>query len=142
MFRNKIDITVGKHLEIIILRFGKLVWDQGDNRLDAWLQSGSQNNNLNKSVTTEQYNEIKTFIGNLYSQQDKLSRAKIIFRNNSFTVNQIIEIGRLFFSENYKYDFSIFAYDYCNEKGMYFKVADIFFAANYKNALLQFLANK
>lgn len=142
MFRNKIDITVGKHLEIIILRFGKLVWDQGDNRPDAWLQSGSQNNNLNKSVTTEQYNEIKTFIGNLYSQQDKLSRAKIIFRNNSFTVKQIIEIGRLFFSDNYKYDFSIFAYDYCNEKGMYFKVADIFFAANYKNALLQFLANK
>ena len=39
VFNNDVTLTAQKHLEVMVLRFGKVVWDAGDIVKDDWNQT-------------------------------------------------------------------------------------------------------
>lgn len=154
VFNNTVNLTAGKHIEVVVLRFGKVVWDEGFITDDDW-NDGSNNgpigggigNNGNgystqQAVNDAQFKEIKSAINKAFSDNDKLVAAKAIMKNNWFNINQIKELTRLFFYDDKKLIFLKEAYDNCTEKGSYFTLADLLFSETSKNDFMKWLGGK
>ncbi len=152
VFNNTVNLTAGKHIEVTVLRFGKVVWDEGFLSDDEWNDGygsgpigGTGNNGgygAQQPVTEAQFKEIKTAINRAFSDGDKLVAAKAIMKNNWFTVNQIKELAKLFFYDDKKLQFLKEAYNNCTEKGSYFTLADLLFYDSAKNDLMKWLGER
>jgi hypothetical protein len=149
VFNNNITLTAYKHMEIMVLRFGKVSWDEGYIVKDTWNESyqNPQGNNqtnrqTNQAASDEQFQQIKKAITNEFSDADKLRTAKVILKNNLLNTTQIRSIMKLFFSDNEKLQFAKFAYDYCTDKGSYFTLGNEFFSSGDKDKLMDFINSK
>lgn len=153
VFNNTVNLTAGKHLEVTVLRFGKVVWDEGFVSDDDWNDGygtgpigGTTGINggygAQQPATEAQFKEIKSAINKAFSDGDKLVAAKAIMKNNWFTVNQIKELAKLFFYDDKKLQFLKDAYNNCTEKGSYFTLADLLFYDSAKNDLMKWLGER
>jgi len=148
VFNDKVTITAGKHLEVVVLRFGKLVWDYADIEPDTWASVSNPGSNGNTSgtagtmVSPNDFKDIKNAISAEWNDEGKLQKAKVIMKYNLFSVAQIEELARLFWNDDFKCSFLIIAFDYCAEKNKYFKLADLLWNSSNKKKLMDYLATR
>lgn len=69
---------------------------------------------------------VKSSIQDADFENTKMSTAKTILGSNCLTVDQVVEICKLFDFENTKLEFAKFAYSHTYDKGNYFKVNTVF----------------
>lgn len=155
VYNNTINLTAGKHLEITVLRFGKVVWDEGNIVSDTWsnsynnpspLGSNSNNNNNNSSswkvMDTGEFAKVKNRVNSEYSIDTKLAVAKASIKNFWITTNQVKELCQTFYSEDYKVALAKYAYDNCSDKGEYLSLLEIFYLSANKKELLDYINSK
>ncbi len=77
----------------------------------------------NKTVHTGKndfnFKKLKHKIRSLYSDNDKLRKAKNAIKKHNFNSYQIYEIMLLFYSDNVRLKFAKYAYDYCTDTEKY-----------------------
>ena len=148
VYNDNITLTGGKHLEVCILRFGKMAWNEGSIYADDWIDgtgnsgAGGNTNNVGAAANEEQFAKIKQAISSSFSDQDKIATAKAVLKNNWLTVVQIRKLTSLFFYDNYKLQFLKDAYNNCTEKGSYFTLADLLFYDSAKRDLMNWIASQ
>ena len=150
VFNNNITLTAYKHLEITVLRFGKTAWDEGPIVSDSWWDgsvnpiggNGSNNNSSNQSVDENTFNKMKKTISDATYDNQMLSTAKVVMKNNWFTTAQIIELCKLLSYDNNKLALAKYGYDYCMDKNQYFTIADVFDYPSNKSSFMEFLNGK
>ena len=69
----------------------------------------------------------------------RLSTAKQIVANNPMTVNQIVQICRLFTYESNKLEWAKFAYPYCIDKNKYYMLNEVFTYNSSKDELNEYI---
>ncbi len=108
------------HTEIAVMRFGKLVWDESAIVSDDWADTynnpiGNNNSGNNtqgyQTVSNGDFGIMKKTISEAFSDNNMLSTAKAVIRNNYLSVAQVTEITKLFFSDLPKLNFLKYAYD-------------------------------
>lgn len=77
-------------------------------------------------MTSTDFNDGKSSIESKTFADSKMTIAKQITKNNCPTAVQIRDYAKLFTFESGKLEFAKFAYDYCYDKGNYYKVNDAF----------------
>ena len=148
VYNNNVTLTAYKHTEVMVMRFGKIVWDEGDIKKDDWnenYQNPSGNDHRGRSdrgVDDDQFQKIKTAVENTSSDYKKLETVQAIFKNNMMSSEQLKSIMHLFSSDYNKLDYAKFAYDYCTDKGSYFTLADEFASSFNKSELMAFIKSK
>lgn len=149
VYNGNITLTAQKHLEISILRFGKMAWDEGIITMDDWGETVGSNpvesqtgGGSGQAVADAQFERILSSIKGEYDENDRLANCKVIFKNNLFNAKQLSIICKTFYNENLKFEAAKLGYDYCVDKGNYFMLADLFYDRSLKNALMQFIASK
>ena len=160
VYNNTILLNARKHLEISVLRFGKVAFDESFIEPDNWNEGNynprNNNNNGNNypgnntgnngngtaTVTDQQFTALKKAMNDAYFDNDKLTTGKVILKNNLFTVQQITELCKLFSGDERRLDFAKAAYDSCAEKGLFISVTDAFYFQSYKTLLLNFINSK
>lgn len=157
VYDGNVRLTNQKHLEMIIMRFGKTAWDESDIADDDWNenytnprpnnnQNGNNNNNNNgnyqQAANATQYAEVKKALGNEYNEEEKLNLAKVVLKNKWFTTGQIRELAQTFYNEERRLRFLKFAYEFCWDKGNYFTLADLFYNSGYKKDFINYLGTQ
>jgi hypothetical protein len=162
VYNNTIRLTAGKHTEFTVLRFGKVVWDEGfmnnEDWNDSWNnssnnggnqgngnnQGGNNNNGYNNyvEVTPQMFTSIKLQVEQSMGDHNKLVTARAVMKNKWFTVLQIKEIANLFTSENNKLPFVKNAYENCMEKHLYFSLGEVFTYNSYKQDFMKWLGDR
>lgn len=154
VYNSNITLSPKKHLEIAVLRFGKVMLDEGFIEADNWNNgsynpSGSNNNNnqgnnnsIGYPVSNEQFLLLKKSMANAYYDNDKLIAGKVILKNNLFTTAQIKELLKLFYNDEQRLEFAKLAYDYCTDKGSYITLQDVFYYTTSKTELLNYIKDK
>jgi hypothetical protein len=148
VFDNTITLTANKHLEITVMRFGKTAWDEGFITNDGWSDGivnpigGSGSGTNSQAADDYTFGKIKAAIKDAYYDNQMLTTAKAVMKNNMFTTSQLTELCKLFGYDNYRLDFAKFAYDYCVDKNLYFTLGDTFSYSSYKTSLMTFLNGK
>ena len=69
----------------------------------------------------------------------RLKLAKQIIMSNPMSVNQIMDICKLFSFESNKLDFAKFAYRHCTDKNRYFMLNDVFSFESSKRELRDYI---
>jgi Domain of unknown function (DUF4476) len=87
------------------------------------------------------YESAKKSISEKDFEDTKLTMAKQIVKANCMSAEQIRGIMKLFTFENNKLDFAKYAYDYCTDKGNYFKVNDAFTFDHSSQELNDYISN-
>jgi len=148
VYNNNILLTARKHLEISVLRFGKVAFDENYIEADNWNEgnynpgSSNQGGNRTSTVSDQQFLMLKKAMADAVYDDQILSTGKVILKNNLFTVQQVKELCKVFTYDDRRLEFAKAAYDYCAEKGLYISVLDVFTYQNYKTSLLNFINSK
>jgi hypothetical protein len=150
VYNSNVTLTARKHLEISVLRFGKVAWDESFIEPDNWGNTpyspiGNQDagtGNLNTAVSAEQFALLKKSVSDAAFDSDKLITGRVILKNNWFTAAQIKELVKLFSFDDKKLEFAKLAYDYCVDKGLYIGILDAFSFQSTKNSLLEYIKNR
>lgn len=164
VYNNTIRLTAGRHTELTVLRFGKVVWDEGfitnddwndgwnnGNNNGGWGNQGNGNNggnnngngyNNNVQATDQIFAAVKLQVQQSSSDASKLVTARAVMKNKWFTVLQVKEITNLFSSENNKLSFVKNAYDNCMEQHMYFTLGEVFTFSSYKQDFMSWLSQR
>ena len=152
VYDGNVRLNAGKHVEMIVMRFGKTSWDEGDIVNDEWNdnysnpQSVNENDNKernNSAITSaSKFNLILKALKDEYNEDKMLELAKVIFKNNLFSIQQVKEMCRLFYNEDKMLAFVKFTYDYCADKDVYFSLGDLLFSTDRKKSLLDFIGSK
>lgn len=150
VFNNTVNLTAGKHIEVTVLRFGKVVWDEGFVTDDDWNNGngsspigGSGNTGYNgnhgnqTAVNDAQFKDVKKAIYDCYDDDCRVNTAKVVMKNNWFTINQIKELAKMLYSEPKVLLFIKNAYPFCIEKGSYFSLADLFYSRSTKEDFMK-----
>lgn len=94
-------------------------------------------------VTAPDFEDIKRSISNVSVNSTKLTLAKqIISMKKCFTVNQIAGIIELFSIESSRLEIALYSYDFCINKGDYYKLTESFYTTSSKDKLLEFIGSK
>ena len=152
VYDGKVQLNAGRHVEMIVMRFGKTSWDEGDIVNDEWNdnysnpQSVNENDNKernNSAITSaSKFNLILKALKDEYNEDKMLELAKVIFKNNLFSIQQVKEMCKLFYNEDKMLAFVKFTYDYCADKDVYFSLGDLLFSTDRKKSLLDFIGSK
>jgi len=157
VYDGSVRLANQKHLEMIVMRFGKTAWDESDISGDEWNENytnprphndqGSGNNNNNngnnqQAANATQYGEVKKALANEYNEEEKLNLAKVVLKNKWFYSAQIRELAQTFYNEERKLRFLKMAYDFCWDKGNYFTLADLFYNSGYKKDFITYLGTQ
>jgi hypothetical protein len=148
VFDNNVTLTAYKHLEITVMRFGKTTWDEGPIAIDSWWDGtinpvgGTGTGNNSQAIDDYGFGKIKKAIKDAVYASDMLTMAKGVMKNNLFTVDQIIELCRLFTYSSDRLAFAKYGYDYCINKNLYFTVADVFTYSSDKSELMAYINGK
>ena len=78
-------------------------------------------------------------ISNESFDDTKLALAKQIISSNPMTVNQIVNICKLFSFESKKLEFAKFAYSYCTDRNKYYLLNEVFTYDSSKRELNEFI---
>ena len=148
VYNNNITLSAKKHVEVSVLRFGKVAFDESyiepDNWNDGNYNPGSNNQGGNRTATVsdQQFLMLKKAMADATYDDQILSTGKVILKNNLFTVQQVKELCKVFTYDDRRLEFAKVAYDYCAEKGLYISVLDVFTYQNYKTSLLNYINSK
>lgn len=152
VYDGTVRLTEGRHLEMLVMRFGKTSWDEADITPDDWnayytnpqavLDDAYNNTNSELAVSSTQFALIKKALNDEYNETERLNLVKVVFKNNLFSVAQIKELCKTFYNEDRALLFAKYAYDFCIEKGIYFSIADLFYSSTRKKDFIDFLSNK
>ncbi len=95
------------------------------------------------SVSVQDFNDILASLKKVSFDASRLTQAKSILQaKKCFTVNQIMELCRLFSFDSSRLDLAKFAYDFCTNPTDYFKVNDVFSFDSSKTDLTRFVNSK
>lgn len=89
-----------------------------------------------------EFMEIKHLVRSADFENDKMNIAKQATSAHYFYVDQIAEIARLFDFEHNKLEYVKFAYDYCIDRNLYYKLNGIFEFSNSKDELNDFINSR
>lgn len=99
-------------------------------------------NNCRAAMPAADFNQATAQIKKASFADDKMKVAKQITRNNCLSVNQIVEICKLFSFEDNKLEYAKFAYDFTFEKNKYYLINDVFSFSSSRDELNSFLESK
>ena len=152
VFDKTITLSSQKHMEICVLRFGEVAFDEKNIERDEWNENynnpepdndwGNNRNGNRKAVDATEFAKIKSAIDGEFSDDNKMTMVKAVFKNNWFTTGQLKNLVELFFYDDKKLVFAKYAYDYCVDKGSYYEVATLLFYESNKKQLLDFIGNR
>lgn len=157
VYDRSITLSANRHLEVCVLRFGNVATDEQAIDRDNWNENfrnpepdrewrqgneGYDRRGYGRPVNETDFARIKKAISGEFYDEDKLTMAKVVLKDNWFTAEQIKQLGNLFFYDDNKLAFAKFAYDYCTDRGNYFLVADILFYESNKKELLKYIGNR
>lgn len=89
-----------------------------------------------------EFMEIKQLVRSADFENDKMNIAKQATSAHYFYVDQIAEIARLFDFEHNKLEYVKFAYDYCIDRNLYYKLNGIFEFSGSKDELNDFINSR
>ena len=89
-----------------------------------------------------EFMEIKHLVRSADFENDKMNIAKQATSAHYFYVDQIAEIARLFDFEHNKLEYVKFAYDYCIDRNLYYKLNGIFEFSGSKDELNEFINSR
>lgn len=98
--------------------------------------------NCRGAMPSADFNQATAQIKKTSFSDDKMKIAQQVSRNNCLSVNQIVDICKLFSFEDDKLEFAKFAYDFTFEKNKYYLVNDVFSFSSSRDELDSFLQNK
>lgn len=149
VFDNTVTMNANDHVEVCVLRFGKVVWDAGKMEKDEWNENYRNpspdeygDRGSAEAVGADQFEKIKQALRKESYDANRLGLAKVILRNNYFTSGQIIELAKLFIYDNERLSFVKHAYESCVDKGNYFLVADCLIYPSNKEELLKYIGSR
>lgn len=152
VYEGNTNLKAGMHMEIMVLRFGKVVWDEGPTNTDTWTNAfinptagtgGTINATGNTNVMADDaFQSLLSLLRKAGGDYNRRELCPGLFRNNLFTARQIASICAEFSDDYYRIDVSKTAYPYCYDKGSYFVVADVFKNEYYRKSLLEFIASQ
>ncbi len=116
--------------------------DQTSSRPEKPRSEPVYENNCRSAMPSADFNQANAQIKKASFADDKMKVAKQITRNNCLSVNQIIEICKLFSFEDNKLEYAKFAYDFTFEKNKYYMVNDVFSFSSSRDELDSFLEGK
>ena len=156
VYNNNINLAAKKHLEISVLRFGKVAFDESYMETDSWNEGnynpknnpgnnnnqGNNNGNAATTVTDQQFAQLKKAMADAIYDDQILATGKVVLKNNLFTIDQIKTLCKLFAYDDRRLEFAKAAYDHCAEKGLYISVQDVFIYPTYKTLLINYINSK
>lgn len=152
VYDGNANLKSGMHVEMMVLRFGKIVWDEGPYSYDSWTNgfnnptagsAGTVNNTGNTQVMADDaFQSLLNLLRKAGSDYNRKDLCPGLFKNNLFMSRQIASICAEFSDDYYRIDIAKMAYRFCNDKGSYFMVAEVFKSDYYKNSLLTFIAEQ
>ena len=89
-----------------------------------------------------EFMEIKHLVRSADFENDKMNIAKQATSAHYFYVDQIADIARLFDFEHNKLEYVKFAYDYCIDRNLYYKLNGIFEFSSSKDELNEFINSR
>lgn len=116
--------------------------DRPSRRHDKPRTEPRYDNNCRGAMPSADFSQAAAQINKTSFADDKMKIAQQITRNNCLSVNQIIDICKLFSFEDNKLEFAKFAYDFTFEKNKYYLVNDVFSFSSSRDELDSFLQNK
>lgn len=116
--------------------------DRLDKRNDKPRTEPVYDNNCRGAMPTADFNQATAQIKKTSFADSKMKIAQQITRNNCLSVNQIVEICKLFSFEDDKLGFAKFAYDFTFEKNKYYLVNEVFSFSSSRDDLDSFIQNK
>jgi hypothetical protein len=152
VYEGTTNLKAGMHMEVMVLRFGKVVWDEGPYTADSWTNAflspvpttgGSLQTTGNAPVMADDaFQSLLSLLRKAGGDYNRRDLCPGLFKNNLFTARQIASICAEFSDDYYRIDVSKTAYPYCYDKGSYFVVADVFKNDYYRKSLLEFIASQ
>ena len=146
IYNQSLYLQPNTQYEFVVSRGGKIFTDVGNNlNWDRNYNPVVQNNNNNQGsrpVNDTEFAAVTKAIRDGFYAPQMLSTAKVVMKNNLFTLAQIRTIIKLFNYDTEKLSVAKFGYDYCTEKGQYFTVAEEFFYLNTKTDLMNFISSR
>ena len=153
VYNSSIKLTAGRHLEVTVMRFGKIAWDEGNIQADNWNDSynnpsplGADNTYTTGSsweqMSAERFATVKGQVRKEFSSETQLAVAKAAIKNYWVTTAQVKELCEIFFGDDPKLALAKYAYDNCSDKGNYLNLLDIFFSSTNKNNLLNYINSR
>jgi hypothetical protein len=100
---------------------------------------GGINAGYNGMLSYQEFAILKEQIQRNTFDKGRMDEAKKLTRNNRLTVNQIIEITRLFTFENNRLDYAKYAYEYAFDRQNYRQVVDSLAFENSRKELLKYI---
>lgn len=150
VFSGTVQLKPGRHLELAVLRFGKVVSDETVIAVDPWSDgsyvnppyAGGPGQAPYEPVKDADFVQLKAAVDAGYFDDDKLNNAKAVMKNNLFTANQVYQLCKLFSRDDNRMELARYAYDYCLDKGNYIIVKDAFYFNNAKAEFVQYLLTR
>lgn len=150
VYNGTVKLFSGRHTELVVARFGKVMFDENDIAADTWatgipgsLGGGSgYGNNTQVAVNANDFAEIKKSLEEERFSDGKLELARVIFKTNGFTTVQIWELSSQFIYDNDKLQFLILAYPACMDKGNYHILARELKYSSDREALMDFIGKQ
>jgi hypothetical protein len=150
VYNGTVKLYAGRHIELVIARFGKVMFDENDIATDTWatgtpgaIGSGSGNNNTGQiAINDRDFAEIKKSLEQERFPDDKLKLSRVLFKNNGFTTGQLSELSTQFAFEDDKLQFLKLAYPACVDKGNYHILARLLKFSSDREALMDFIAKQ
>ncbi len=150
VYEGNVHLKAGLHVEMMVLRFGKIAWDEGPYNYDPWTNgfnnptaspAGTVNNTGNTHVMSDDaFQSLLNLLRKASGDYERKGLCPGLFKNNLFMAKQIASICAEFSDDYYRIDVAKMAYQYCYDKGSYFMVAEAFKGEYYKSSLLSFIA--
>jgi hypothetical protein len=103
---------------------------------------GSGKPSYNGAMPNNDFNNALSVIRKESFDSSKLATAKQVTATNYLSVNQIVQICRLFSFESSKLDYAKFAYNYCVDKNNYFQVNEVFNYTSSKDELRKYIGGR
>ena len=149
VFNATVQLNLGRHKEIAVLRFGKTVTDESSLVEDEW-SGGSYINppasgngySANGPVSNADFAKLKATVSANYFDDDKLANAKIVLKNNLLTTDQVAQLCKLLIYDDSRIALAKYAYDYCYDKGNFILIKSVFTYSSTQDDFMEFLRNK
>jgi hypothetical protein len=150
IYNGTVRLSPGRHTELLVSRFGKVMFDELDIMPDNWatgipgnMGSGSANTGTALvAINENDFQQVKKTMEQERFADDKLKLARAIFKNNAFTTGQISELSEQFSFEDDKLSFLKLAYPVCVDKGNYHILARLLKFSSDRDALFDFIAKQ
>lgn len=150
VYEGNLALKAGRHTEVLVMRYGKTVWDEGNYSPDDWtnswvdpIETNSGGTTTNRHVMSdEDFALLLSLFRKESNEYNRKDMAPGYLKGNLFTARQIAALSGTFSNEYIRLDFATMAYSYCFDKGTYFLVAETFDNRFLKQQLMDFVTKQ